>query len=144
MELKITIDETMFKEVVESELNSLPKEVIQEVIIEAIKEYIKESDNVKKLLFKEQHSWGSGSAYYTEPSSAFIELISKVDISDEISEVKDEVSRIIKSDSRKIVENMFIKSFSRALASTLQEDNYMSEMIEAFVTEATARNRCNG
>jgi hypothetical protein len=65
MEVKINIDETMFKDVVEKELAAIPAEKIQEVILEAMKKLLTENGNMRGLFVKEEKPQYSSYVNYT-------------------------------------------------------------------------------
>ena len=60
MEIKITVDESQFKEVLEGELKALKPEEIHEVLVQCIGEYFRQNDYaaIKGLLVENPDSYG--------------------------------------------------------------------------------------
>ena len=56
MELKINIDETMFKEVIEKELNAFSKEELHDIIRDCIAEALKNNEVLKKLFIQTDYN----------------------------------------------------------------------------------------
>lgn len=143
MELKIVVDNNMFEDVVEKELKALSQEQIKEIVVAGIKEYLKESDNVKKLFFRQDRTnWGS-SVTYTEPSSLLIEMFKNYDISADVEDIKDEITKTIKNDAANIVQKLFVQAISEALADKLRDSTNFNYMLMDSVSQIMTM-RTNG
>lgn len=59
MELKINIDETMFKEVIEKELNAFSKEELHSIVRDCIVEALKNNEVLKKLFIQTDYRYGN-------------------------------------------------------------------------------------
>lgn len=141
MELKIVVDNNMFEDVVEKELRALSTDQIKEIVIAGIKEYLKETDSVKKLFFREDRAnWGS-SVTYTEPSKLLIEMFRNYDISADVEDIKDEITKVIKNDAANIVQKLFVQALSEALADKLRDSSNFNYMLMDSVSQImTMRN----
>ena len=84
--IQITVDDEQLKNLLSNNINDLPKEKIQEILLESIKEFLT-SDKGQELFYRKNFT-----SYYdaTTPSDFLSGLISKADISDSISPIMNE------------------------------------------------------
>jgi hypothetical protein len=115
MEVKLTVTEEQFKEILEKGFNDLQKETIQEVIIQSIKEYFTH-DNYKNLnafiVDKESYGYGSKTA-----SRFLIDCMEDCDYSG-LQEVVDLMIKDLKENYHKILIEILSDRLMRGLADT--------------------------
>ena len=103
MEVKINVDETQLKDILDKELIDLPKEVLQDVIVQSIKGYFEQNnyENVQKLFLNENKSYYQYNTSLT--STEFLnKLVKDCDYS-ELQSVVDEAIKDVKENHRSIV-----------------------------------------
>lgn len=97
MEITIQIDENLFHNVVEKEIEALPKEKMADIIANGITEFMKQSDYMKQLLFKETGSnYGYNGHKDLEPTQFLVEAGKMMDISPAIKELQEKSLEYIK------------------------------------------------
>lgn len=116
MELKINIDETMFKDVIEKELKAFSREELHEIIREFIIEALK-TDSVLKRLFVEEKRNSYGSFSHNEPSSVVIEAAKNIDLSPAYKEVQEMMINELKTNYQTILQNIMLKTIINGLCS---------------------------
>ena len=100
MQVSINVDETMFKDVIEKELYSFPKERISELIESCIKEYLCSNDYkaIERLFFTK----GNVYSEYTLTSLAK-DIITKADTTKKTQEIVDFCMDIIKNKKEELL-----------------------------------------
>lgn len=59
MKLEINVDETMFRDVLEKQLEAFDEKELHEILRGCIVEFFKSNDNIKKIFLEEKYStWG--------------------------------------------------------------------------------------
>ena len=116
MKVEINVDETQFKDILDKELQDLPKEVLQNIIVESIKGYFQQDDykNVEQIfLHEEKSSYGWSS--HNEPNELLISVLKNCDYY-QLQEVVDEAINTLKEEHynilKDILKDMFIKGLT--------------------------------
>lgn len=113
MELKINIDETMFKDVIEKELNAFSKEELHEIIRECIAEALKTNGSLKSLFIKpKRYSYD-----LDEPSQVLIEAAKSIDLSSAYEEIQEMMITELKTNYDKLLQNIMLKTMIDGLCS---------------------------
>lgn len=116
LNIQVTLDDNQLKDLIVGNINDLPKEKLQDVLLGAIKEFLTSQRGQELFVIK--------SGYYnsnTEPSKFLEGLVKDADITKSISPVVSEAAEQFLSDYHKIMENcirnvisgMFIDQFTR-------------------------------
>ena len=105
MELKINIDETMFKDVIEKELNAFSKEELHEIIRECIAEALKTNGSFKNLFIKpKRYSYD-----LDEPSQVLIEAAKSINLSSAYEEIQEMMITELKTNYTKLLQNVMLQ-----------------------------------
>ena len=105
MELKINIDETMFKDVIEKELNAFSKEELHEIIRECIAEALKTNGSFKSLFIKpKRYSYD-----LDEPSQVLIEAAKSINLSSAYEEIQEMMITELKTNYTKLLQNVMLQ-----------------------------------
>lgn len=126
MELKINIDETQFKDVMEKELKALTPEQLTDIFKEAIKQYLL-SDNaavIKNLFIDRSYSYGSSSS---RPTALTQKIVEKIDFKQELDPVIQEIKNELLGHSREILEATMFKAIARSIIDTYQTEGWFEE-----------------
>ena len=116
MKIEINVDETQFKDILDKELQDLPKEVLQNIIVESIKGYFQQDDykNVEKIFLHEEKSFYGWSSH-NEPNELLTSVLKNCDyyllqevVDEAINTLKEEHYNILKD----ILKDMFIKGLT--------------------------------
>ena len=128
MQVSINVDETMFKDVIEKELYSFPKERISELIEACIKEYLCSNDYkaIERLFF------ASGNVYsdYTLTSLAK-DIITKADTTKKTQEIVDFCMEILKNKK----EELLYTCISDFLLSSIVNSNVFNNAIYHTISQ---------
>lgn len=134
MEVKINVDESMFKDVLEGELAALSSEQVQEVLLSAIKEYftIDNYKNLEKLLYTKESRYYSSERIIASPFTKGI--IEKCDYS-KLQEVVDVSIEHLKTNSDHILKDILLESIMNGLTNTYQFKNDIRHVLSEIKYE---------
>lgn len=111
MELKINIDETKFKDVIEKELKAFSSEELHEIIRECIVEALKNDEALKGLFIKPK----TYSYEKDEPTQVLIEAARNIDLSDAYKEIQDKMINELKTNYKYVLENVMLQAMVTGL-----------------------------
>ena len=132
MEIKINVDETMFKDVLENELNAFSKEELHEIIRECIVEALHNDSTLKNIFITEEKDYW-GNYKYTKPSEVMIEAAKSIDLSPAYTEVKDKMITTLKEDYHGVLERAMLGLILNGIANDYTFQNQMSSSIEDII-----------
>lgn len=113
MELKISIDETMFKDVLEKELKAFSSEELHEIIRECIVEALKTDNSLRSLFIKPKRY----SYELDEASQVLIEAAKNIDLSPAYEEIQNMMITELKTNYSKLLQNIMMKTMVDGLCS---------------------------
>ena len=129
MEIKINLDETRFKDVLDNELKAFNKEELHDIIRQAMLKFLNEDASMRELfLHDETDRWET---VRTEPTAIFRDLIKTIDISPIFEETKKKLFEFLtKEDTIKnlcfgLFSEFFIDGFSKTL---IDNNNFRGEI----------------
>ena len=109
MELKINIDETMFKDVIEKELKAFSQEELHEIVRECIVEALKTDGALKGLFIKPKNSY-SYSCSQDEPTQVLMEAAKNIDLSPAYEEIQNMMINELKTNYERLLQNIMMKT----------------------------------
>ena len=127
MELKINIDETMFKDVIEKELKAFSSEELHEIIRECIVEALK-TDGMLKGLFVKPKTYSYSS---DEPTQVLFEAAKKIDLSPAYKEIQEIMITELKTNYKKLLENIMMKVMINGLCD---DYNFKNNLEDAMIS----------
>ena len=131
MELKINIDETMFKDVLEKELKAFSSEELHEIIRECIIEALKNNDVLKGLFVKpNRYSYSSN-----EPTEVLFVAAKNIDLSPAYEEIQKMMIAELKMNYSDMLERIMMKTMVDGLCS----DWGFRNNLESAICEIMAR-----
>ena len=132
MELKITIDETMFKDVIDKELKAFSKEELHEMIRECIVEALKTDGSLKSLFIKPKRY----TYEHDEATNLLFEAARNINLSPAYEEIQTMMINELKANYSKLLQNIMMKT----MVSGLCEDwNFKSNLMSAVDEIMTMR-----
>lgn len=137
MEIKINVEESRFKDVLEKELAAFSQEELHKIIAEAMHEYLM-NDEILKILFTHETS-----RYYEnntiEASQLLKNVVSKIDISSGFEDVKQKIIDLFNEDEtiNKLVKGLFIDMITNGINNFLFQNN--SNFMEQIVARICQR-----
>lgn len=121
MKLEINVDETMFKDVLEKELNAFSQEELHEILKGCIIEFFNKSDSIKKMFLEEKTSyWGNSIEY--EPTGLLRDIVkNKFDYAEPYEEVKEKILEFCKKEDvmKSLLKEMIADSFANMLTGSI-------------------------
>lgn len=131
MELKINIDETMFKDVIEKELKAFSSEELHEIIRECIVETLKTDDVIKGLFVKPKtYSYSSD-----EPTQLLFEAAKSIDLSPACKEIQEKMIAELKTNYRKILENVMMNIMIDGLCDSYNFRSNLKDAVFSIIRE---------
>ena len=138
MNITINVDETQFKEILDRELKDLPKEDLQEIIKQALTQYIMSNPElVKNLLITNRISRYSNE--YT-PTPIMEDIVKSIDFSKECEEVAQALKNELIGNSRKVLEELMLKSIARSMLEGMKNNGWLEEEFLNMHTSAHYNN----
>lgn len=132
MEVKIVVDETKFKDVLENELKAFSREEIHEIILECIIDTFKKPEFIESIFIHKDH-WG-----YPSPSELLENAVKNIDLSPAFKEVTDIMVEYLKNNHKKVLENVMMKYMIDGIARNDYFNNAIKDTVEKIFLE---RNR---
>ena len=134
MDVTISVDEEMFKEVVEKELAALPKEKIQEILVKGIEKYFSKNnyEMINKLLIeKSSYKWDNPDC----PTEFTKQLIENTDHS-KLQEITDKCIEKLSNNYEKILITMLTNIFTQGL---MENHNFYTQLKQTINDELWKR-----
>lgn len=133
MELKINIDETMFKDVIEKELKAFSREELHEIIRECIVEALKTDGTLKSLFVKpKRYSYDSD-----EATQLLFEAARNINLSPAYEEVQEMMISELKNNYDKLLQNVMLTTMVDGLCDNWNfKNNLQSAVNEILVRRA--------
>lgn len=133
MEIKINVDETKFKDVIENELNAFSKEELHDIIRECIVEAL-HNDNTLKCLFTnpEKDYWGNYK--FDKPSEVMIEAAKNIDLSPAYEEIQNLMITELKENYSKLLQNIMMKTMVDGLCDNWNFKRNLESTIDMIMT----------
>lgn len=142
MEIKINVEESRFKDVLEKELAAFSQEELHKIIAEAMHEYLM-NDEILKILFTHETSM-----YYQnniiEASPLLKTVVSKIDISSGFEDVKQKIIDLFNEDEtiNRLVKGLFIDMITNGINNFLfQNNSNFMEQIGARICQRVFESR---
>lgn len=121
MKLEINVDETMFKDVLENELNAFSQEELHEILKGCIIEFFNNDNSIKKMFLQEKSSYWENSTDY-EPTGLLKDIVrNKFDYNEPYEEVKDKILEFCKKEDvmKSLLKEMIADSFTNIFTGSI-------------------------
>lgn len=143
MEVKIDVDETMFKDVIEKELKAFSKEEVHQIVREMIIEYLK-TDGVMQSFFLKRNTkvdyYGRNIGDDMIAGPLLVDAVKTMNLSEAFKDVEETMIKEIKDNHKEILEDIMLKTITKALTSDYDFQNTLANSIECILI---ARNNNN-
>lgn len=131
MELKINVDETMFKDIIEKELNAFSKDELHEIIRNCIIEAFKTDPKVSKFFVSEStYGWSTK----LEPSPLLIKAAETLDLSSAFKDVQNQMIRMLKENYKEVLENAMLRAIKHNFFNDQEFQNQISYSIDFILS----------
>lgn len=132
MELKINIDETMFKEVIEKELNAFSKEELHDIIRDCIAEALKNNEVLKKLFIRTDYNrYGN---LEQEPTPLVIEAARNINLYPAFYDIQETMVNELKNNYSELLQKVMLQTMVDGL---FYGSNFKDNLEEAMINILT-------
>ena len=112
MKITVDIDDETLSALINTEIQSLPKEVISNIAVEAIRNYINREDVLDRILFTERQ-YLSGK----EMSDFLRKSLDYEKMSDKFDDIREMILQFVKENHKQIILEVLVNSFSRSFVT---------------------------
>lgn len=130
MNITINVDEAQFKDLLEKELNEMPKEEVHELVKIAFIQYVTQDPKALKDLFVKQSN-----NYYdssVSPTNLLNKIIKEIDFSDIAAEIAEPIKDLFKNGIKDIVEQVVARSIADAIMSNISTSGLLERSFMQF------------
>ena len=131
MELKIIIDETKFKEVIEQELDAFDKEELKEIIREGLIKCISEPKSFEGLFVREYNSWNNS---YKDATDILRDAAKTVNLSPVFDEFEQKARQWL-TDNHSNVIQLFTDMLMQGLTQRLLSSDFTNNIRDRLMYE---------
>lgn len=133
MEVKIVVDETKFKEILENELAAFSKEELHEIIRECIIDTFKNPEFIERIFITKGY-YGNES-----PSDLLQSAVNNIDLSPAFKELADSMSEYLKENHKEVLEDVMIKYMIDGIGRNGYFNNAMRDTVQQILAERECR-----
>ena len=123
MELKIQIDETMFKDIIEKELAAFSKEELHEIIRGMIEESMRNYNLLRDLFFIKETKWYGSTEYNYVPGQLLKDAAKTFDLSPAYKEIQEKMINELKENYKPILEKIMLSLMIKGLSDSYEFQN---------------------
>lgn len=136
MQVTISIDKDIFNDsdigtMINDMLMSMTKEEKSTMMKEFVMQYLNEESVLRNYFISRSRGWGGQTEYI--PSTEFRELISKIDLSTDVEDIKNKMIEIIKGDFNDILISLFISNFVKMLSNSIINDREFTDTMSSII-----------
>ena len=145
MDIKITIPDNQFEDILKNEINSLTKEQLSVIVQNGIKEYMLSDDGKKlitnKFLTKSSSYYSSDTVIQPWVENMLKESLMTTSLSNDIKEVGDFMVSYLKENHKKILENMFLNIIYQNVNNSLFNNYDFQQNMKCAINQVLYENR---
>lgn len=136
MEIKINVDETKFKEVIEKELNAFSKEELHEIVRECIVDALKNNEELKKLFITRSN----GSYFSHDEPSEILKIAAKnIDLSPAYKEIQESMIKELKENYHELLEKTMLGAIVNGIANDYDFRQRMANDVEYIIRSRNSK-----
>ena len=124
MEIKINVDETMFKDIIDKELKAFSKEELHEIARECIIEVFRNDKKIVRL-FLDTSDWSGRD----RPSYLLMSAANKIDLSPAFKEIQEDMIATLKNNHKEVLEHAMLRAIRANFASSHEFHTVMEQTI---------------
>jgi len=125
MEIKINVDETMFKDIIDKELKAFSKEELHEITRECIIEVFRNDKKIVRL-FLDTSDWSGRD----RPSDLLVSAANKIDLSPAFKEIQEDMIATLKNNYKEVLEHAMLRAIRANFASSHEFRTVMEMTID--------------
>lgn len=129
MELKINIDESMFKNVIEKELAAFSREELHEIVRECIVTALRDNETLTALFVRPRRY----SYEQVEPTEIVRQAAAAIDLSPAYDEIRESMIADLKNNHHELLERVMMRSIIAGLCDDWRFRSSVEESVEAVL-----------
>ena len=139
MQITINIDEKLFNdsgigEAIKDSFNKLSKEDLSNIMKDIIHQYLSNEEILKGYFINKRYdNWKHN--YEEYPSTEFISIINRIDLSKEMDDIKDKIINLLNNDINKILTDLFARTFINSISTMICNDDDFRNAISDSVNK---------
>lgn len=137
MQITINIDEKLFNdggigEAIKDSFNKLSKEDLSNIMKDIIHQYLSNEEILKGYFINKRYdNWKH--SYEEYPSTEFVSIINRIDLSKEMDDIKDKMINLLNNDINKILTDLFARTFVNSISTMISNDKDFRDAISDSV-----------
>lgn len=128
MEIKINVDETMFKDIIDKELKAFSKEELHEITRECIIEVFRNDKNIVRLFLDTSDWYGKD-----RPSDLLVAAANKIDLSPAFKEIQEDMISTLKNNYKEVLEHAMLRAIRTNFANSYEFCTVMETTIDEIL-----------
>lgn len=124
MEIKINVDETMFKDIIDKELRAFSKEELHEITRECIIEVFRNDKNIVRLFLDTSDWYGRD-----KPSDLLVSAANKIDLSPAFKEIQEDMIATLKNNYKEVLEHAMLRAIRANFVNSYEFHTVMERTI---------------
>ena len=133
MEIKINVDETMFKDIIDKELKAFSKEELHEITRECIIEVFRNDKNIVRLFLDTSDWYGRD-----KPSDLLVSAANKIDLSPAFKEIQEDMIATLKNNYKEVLEHAMLRAIRTNFADSYEFRTVMETTIDNILSTRKA------
>ena len=137
MEIKINLDESRFKGLVDEELGKFTDKEIHRILAKALEQYVVDEGIIGQLFFRKKTDyWGKETGGF-EPTPRLERLVGELNVSDVLEDIKAKAADILKEDDtvRGLLESVFYRMLSNRVSELMWDNGALESLIATRVNQ---------
>ena len=131
MEIKIVVDETKFKDVIEKELEAFSKDELHDIIRDCIIDSLRNNDVLKNLFVTTKQD-GYYNIIKNVPGEVVLEAAKHIDLSPAFEEVQENMIKELRENYKTILEKVMLNMIIMGMANNYDFQHRMADEIQCI------------
>lgn len=147
MKIEINLDETRFKDLVDSELKKFTDEEIHDILSKSINQFVMESDTIQRLFYNKKKDYYGKETGELEPTYRLENIVKKVDMDSTLEKLKKDVQEVLDKDETisLLAENIFYRVISQRISDIIWNSDTLYSLVTThasnLINNAIGNNR---
>lgn len=147
LKVEINLDETRFKDLVDSELEKFTDEEIHDILSKLINQYVMESDIIQRLFYNKKKDYYDKETGELEPTYRLENIVKKVNMDSTLEKLEKNIQEVLDKDETisLLAENIFYRVISQRITDMIWNSNTLYELVTAhannLINNAIGNNR---
>lgn len=147
MKVEINLDETRFKDLIDSELEKFTDEEIHDILSKLINQYVMESDIIQRLFYNKKKDYYGKETGELEPTYRLENIVKKVNMDSTLEKLEKNIQEVLDKDETisLLAENIFYRVISQRITDMIWNSNTLYQLVTShannLINNAIGNNR---